>query len=148
MKPGSLIPFLGGEKRLEQVFLHIRAPPRCWAPYRASSSASAASACASSSRTSARICRSFSLRRSIAHRLVLAGTGLYFRAIQRHPPQLHRTRFQRDLQYLFEQASLRSPLVDRRRSPAVETLVEALMIVKSEVTFDTGSRFRHRPVVL
>jgi len=44
--------------------------------------------------------------------------------------------------------SLCSPLVDRRRSPVLETLVQALMIVEPEVTFDAGPRFRHRRVVL
>ena len=45
---------------------------------------------------------------AIAHRLVLAGVGLHLGAVQGHPPQFQRPRFQRDFKHLFKQPGQRS----------------------------------------
>src|SRR3954451_23491462 len=44
--------------------------------------------------------------------------------------------------------SVGSRLVDRRRSPIPKALMKTFLIVKPEVTFDAGSCFRHRRIVL
>jgi hypothetical protein len=50
------------------------------------------------------------LHPAIAHRLVLAGIGFQLGAVQGHPPQCQCTRFQRDLQHLFEQPCQRGQM--------------------------------------